>query len=108
SARPALEALPQEYLDFRSHLTLAAIGPLVYLAQPLVIYRWSTPDSLVSRDNARVRELYWQALAGVPADTVSAEARRAAHADFLRRVAFRSLRARDLPLWRTWWSRVAA
>lgn len=107
-ARPAVEALPDEYLDFRSHITLASLGPLAYSAEPLVSYRWSTPASLVSHANAHVRELYWQALESVPPDLVTPAIRRAAHADFLRRVAFRSVRIRDWSLWTSWWSRVRA
>lgn len=107
-ARPALQALPEEYLDFQSHLTLASLGPLAYTAEPLVLYRWSTPGSLVSQANARVRELYWQALESVPQQDVAPAVRRAAHADFLRRVAFRSVRTRQISLWRAWWPRVKA
>jgi glycosyltransferase involved in cell wall biosynthesis len=106
SARSALQSLPAEYLDFRSHLTLATLGPLAYSDEALVVYRWSTPGSLVSQANARVRELYWQALEGLPEGLVDPAVRRAAHADFLRRVAFRSVRSRQLSLWRGWWARV--
>lgn len=105
-ARPALMALPAEYLDYRSHLTLALIGPLAYSAEPLVIHRWSTTGSLVRKANLRVRELYWQAIAGVPDGAVDVAVRRAGHADFLRRVLFRSLRTFDGRLWLTWWARV--
>lgn len=107
-ARPFLLALPDEYLDFRSHLTLAQIGPLVYVDKPLVIYRWSTAGSLMNRANRRVRELYWEALSGVAHDAVGSGVRRAAHADFLRRVAFHSLRTLDIGLWSHWWSVVRA
>lgn len=106
-ARAALMELPAEYLDYRSHLTLALIAPLAYTAEPLVIHRWSTTGSLLRKGNLRVRELYWQAIAGVPDGAVNAAVRRAAHADFLRRVLFRSLRTLDGRLWLTWWGRVS-
>lgn len=105
SALDALLRLPDDYLDYRTHLCLAAIGPLLYLNRPMTAYRRSSATSLVNNANERVRELYWQALEAGLAEVASPDVRREAMADFLRRVAFRALRTRDAGLMAQWWDR---
>ena len=57
---------------------------------------------MVANDNARVRELYWQAIQSVPRDLVTDDDYAHGIADFMRRVAFRAVRTRDLSLLRQW------
>jgi glycosyltransferase involved in cell wall biosynthesis len=103
-ALDALLGLPEDYLDYRTHLCLARIGPLLYLDRPLAAYRRNSATSMVDGANEHVRELYWQALeTGIAG--VAPGVRREALADFLRRVVFRSARMRDPALFRYWCAR---
>lgn len=104
SALSALLELPDDYLDYQTHLCLARIGPLLYLNRPLAAYRRNSVTSMVDAANERVRELYWQALEAGLASAVP-RVRREALADFLRRVAFRAVRVRDPALFMHWWRR---
>jgi hypothetical protein len=106
--KQALEANGTNLLDYMVHLTLARCGNIGHLGQPLVVYRVGSPGSMVANDNAKVRELYWQALLSVPSDRVDPVDLAAGMADFLRKIFFRSMRTGNVSLLRGWWPRVVA
>lgn len=97
-----------DQIDFQFHLWQARHGWLGHIGEPLTAYRVSTQGSLVLSANARVRELYWQAIQSVPRELVSDDDYAHSLADFLRRVFFRSVRTSDLLLLRAWSARVYA
>lgn len=97
-----------EQIDYQVHLWQARTGWLGHIGEPLCAYRVSTRGSMVASTNERVRELYWQAIQSVPRDLVSNDDYAHGIADFLRRVFFRSVRARDPSLLRAWMPRVYA
>lgn len=106
--RDAWLAMEDPLLDYRVHLMHAQHGDLLHLGEPMVVYRVATRGSMVAEANARVRELYWAALERLPRSRVSADDLARGQADFLRRVAFRALRTRDVDLLRAWVPRVLA
>ncbi|MEF3083827.1 glycosyltransferase [Luteimonas sp. SMYT11W] len=97
-----------EQIDYQLHLELVRNGQLGHIAEPLAVYRVATRGSMVAASNARVRELYWQAIQSVPRDLVNDADYAHGLADFLRRVLFRSIATRSLALLRTWVARVYA
>ena len=95
-------------IDYRIHLAHARVGSLMHLAEPLAVYRNASSGSLVTHANAEVRAMYWEAILSVPRDEVSDEDFASGLADFLRRVAFRSVRMRQFGLLGQWVPRVFA
>ena len=93
-------------IDYRIHLWLARHGWLAHIREPLTAYRFNSPGSIVAGMNDRVRELYWEAIQSVPRELVSDDDYAHGLADFLRRVFFRAVGTRDLPLFRKWSARV--
>ncbi|MEQ1439887.1 glycosyltransferase [Fontimonas sp. SYSU GA230001] len=91
-----------DLIDYRAHLLHAQNGPIGHIGEPLVAYRVNAVGSLVNEANARVRELYWDAILSVPRDKVSQRAFAEGLADFWRRVALRSIRERRPDLLRRW------
>jgi len=89
-------------IDYRVHLWHARQGFLGHLAEPLAAYRVGVAGSMVASMNARVRELYWEAIQSVPRDLVGDDDYVHGIADFLRRLAFRATRTRDAALLRQW------
>lgn len=104
--RDAWLALDDLLLDYRVHLLHAMHGDILHVGEPLLVYRLSTPGSMVSEANASVRELYWESILDLPRHRISDRDLARGQADFLRRVAFRALRTRDLSLLREWVPRV--
>ena len=104
--RGVLASLPAPALDYGFHLALAQCGQIAYRPQPLVGYRVGSASSVLRQDNQGIRERYWAALASLPPGALSPRARLRMCADFLRRVAFRSLAMRDPDLFIGWWRRV--
>lgn len=103
-----LLAIDHEYIDYQIHLVLAHHGPLIHIGEPLAAYRAGTSGSMVATSNDKVRELYWRAIQSVPRDAVSDADYARGLADFLRRVCFRAVAARDPALLRTWAARIYA
>ena len=103
-----LSSIDHEYIDYQTHLVLAGHGSLLHIGEPLASYRVASQGSMVASSNARVRELYWQAIQSVPRDAVSDDDYAHGLADFLRRVFFRSVATRDPDLLRSWAQRVYA
>lgn len=100
--RGRILALPPPFIDYRMHLELSALGPIVYTAKPFVGYRVNSAGSMLRRDNEAVRRQYFEAIEkALP--TVSPKVRAEACADFVRRVVFRSLSLRRLALITEWW-----
>lgn len=97
-----------EQIDYQVHLWQASQSWLGHIGEPLTAYRVNTRGSMVASANDRVRELYWQAIQSVPRELVSDDDYAHGITDFLRRVFFRSVQARDPSLLRTWASRVYA
>jgi glycosyltransferase involved in cell wall biosynthesis len=95
-------------IDYRIHLAHARVGSVMHLAEPLAVYRNASSGSLVTHANARVREMYWEAILSVPRDEVSDEDFARGLADFLRRVLLRSVRMMQFGLLRQWAPRVFA
>jgi len=108
SQSPLIRAIGGVFIDYQMHLTHAQHGDLIHLAEPLAVYRLQSTGSMVANDNARVRELYWQAVQSVPRDRVTDGDYARGLADFLRRVAFRAVRARRWRLFGEWSARVQA
>jgi len=104
----ALQGIGHEFIDFQTHLTIARHGNVLHVARPLAAYRTRSAGSMLGNDNARVRELYWQAIQSVPRELVSDNDYAHGLADFLRRVFFRAVRTRSRALWREWEPRVFA
>ena len=95
-------ALDDPLLDYRVHLMHAMHGDILHIGEPLVVYRIATPGSMVTEANSQVRGLYWLAIASLPRDAVSESDLARGQVDFLRRVAFRAMRTRDMDLLRQW------
>lgn len=105
---PLLRDIGHEFIDFQTHLTLAQQGDILHIGQPLAAYRVKAAGSMVAGANPKVRELYWQGLTSVPRNLVSDRDLSLGIADFLRRVAFRSVSTRNPGLFRDWWPRAVA
>ena len=93
-------------IDYRAHLWHARHGWLGHIGEPLAVYRVGVAGSMVASMNARVRELYWEAIQSVPRGLVDDDDYARGIADFLRRVAFRAMRKRDVSLLAQWSPRV--
>lgn len=102
TSRDVLLGLDVPSIDFRGHLTLARIGFLAQIADPLTVYRIGAIGSMVARSNDRVRQLYWEAIMSVPRELVADHDFACGVADFLRRVIFRALRLRHFGLLQKW------
>lgn len=93
-------------IDYQVHLWQARGGLLGHIGEPLAVYRVAAGESLVTSNHERVRELYWQAIQSVPRNLISDDDYAHGVADFLRRVFYRSVRARDPSLFTRWVARV--
>lgn len=93
-------------IDYRVHLWHARHGWIGHIGEPLTAYRVNSQGSMVASMNDRVRELYWEAIQSVPRELVSDGDYARGLADFLRRVAFRTVRTRDGALLCSWTKRV--
>lgn len=93
-------------IDYRAHLWHARHGWIAHIGEPLTAYRVNAPGSMVSSTGGRTRDLYWEAIQSVPRDKVSERDFALGIADFMRRVVFRTISARDWSLARAWWPRV--
>ncbi|WP_166209505.1 glycosyltransferase [Cognatiluteimonas telluris] len=105
---PTLRGIGREFLDYQVHLTHAQNGDLLHIGEPLAVYRMQSSGSMVAKDNARVREMYWQAIQSIPRERVSDDDFANGLADFLRRVFFRAVRTGNWRLVREWTVRVLA
>lgn len=103
-----LRAIGHEFIDYQMHLAHAQSGALLHVGEPLAVYRSQSAGSMVANDNARVRELYWQAIQSVPRCLVADSDYAKGLADFMRRVAFRAFRIRRWELVAEWSGRVLA
>lgn len=104
--KPVLQGIKGELMDYRVHLSIASQGLIGHLGEPLVAYRVNSTGSMVANENARVRELYWQAIQSVSRGMVSDKDYAHGIADFLRRIMFRATRKRDASLLKQWVPRV--
>ena len=95
------------FLDYQGHLQHAGRGLLAHLGECLVVYRHNSSTSMVATANDHVRELYLAGILSVPANKTTPKIRTLALADFIRRVAFRSIRERNFSLFTHWWRRVS-
>lgn len=102
NARDTLLGIDRPSIDYHVHLLLAQDGFLQQIGTPLTVYRLGSTGSMVSTNNEHVRQLYWEAIISVPRALVSDRDLACGIADFLRRVIFRSLRARRISLLRKW------
>jgi glycosyltransferase involved in cell wall biosynthesis len=91
------------FLDFRGHLRFARDGYLLHIGEPLAAYRVESEGSMVARANDQVRQLYWEAILDVPREIVGPSDVALGIANFLRRVALRSVRVRQWRLFSRWW-----
>jgi glycosyltransferase involved in cell wall biosynthesis len=89
-------------VDYQVHLWQARLGWLGHIGEPLTAYRVNTQGSLVLNASEWVRESYWQAIQSVPRESVTDDDYAHGLADFMRRVAFRAVRRRDLSLVKQW------
>lgn len=105
---PQLLDIDRPFLDYRTHLRLARTGHLLHLSTPYTAYRIDTEGSMVRRDNSNVRRMYWEAIQDVPPELISEADAATGTADFLRRVAMRSIKTRDAGLLRNWWTEASA
>ena len=108
AVRDEILAIETPFIDYRVHLRAARRGLLAQLGQALAVYRINSSGSMLSRANDRVRQCYWEAILDVPRDRVTDADFARGIADFLRRVIFRSVRARRWSLLREWAPRVYA
>ncbi|MEN1944504.1 glycosyltransferase [Luteimonas sp. MJ293] len=97
-----------EFIDYQVHLALAQRGRLDQIGEMLVAYRVNAMGSMLTGMNEHVRKRYWQAVQSVPRELVSDADYARGITDFLRRVFFRSIRARDPSLLRAWAARIYA
>jgi glycosyltransferase involved in cell wall biosynthesis len=97
-----------EFIDYQVHLALAQRGRLDQIGEMLVAYRVNATGSILTEMNEHVRKRYWQAIQSVPRQLVSDADYVRGITDFLRRVFFRSLRARTPGLFREWAARIYA
>lgn len=104
--KPGLLGMQGALMDYMVHLHIARHGLIGHLGEPMVAYRVNSSGSMVANDNARVRELYWQAIQSVPRELVTDDDYARGLADFMRRVVFRATRKRDLSLLKHWLPRV--
>lgn len=103
---PAWLAINGPLIDYQAHLLHARVGLLGHVGEPLVAYRVASSESMVFHDNAKVRELYWQAIHSVPRELVTRMDFTWALADFMRRVCFHALSSRNAALVNEWMPRV--
>lgn len=108
ASRPALLGIEVPSIDYRWHLLLARTGFVAQLSMPLVTYRISSVGSIVTHDNNRVRQLYWEAIMSVPRELITDDDLAHGIADFLRRVFYRSLRMHQVTLLKEWVPRAFA
>jgi hypothetical protein len=85
------------------HLSHAQYGAIGYLNQVLVAYRVRSGNSIIIRENDRVRHSFWEALSDIPQNTVSVDSLAGGISEFARSVFFRSIKTKDLSLLRKWW-----
>ncbi|UPG91436.1 glycosyltransferase [Luteibacter aegosomaticola] len=105
--RATVLELPTPFIDYRIHLGLALLGPLVYTDKAFVGYRCGSTGSMLATANDAVRERYYEALLSAIPDVASG-VRVAACADMMRRIIFRATRSRNPALVRAWWARLCA
>ena len=62
SAREALLSLPRDFIDYRVNIRLAAQGPLLFIDEPLVVYRWMVTNSYTSSGSDAIYQRYIEAV----------------------------------------------
>ena len=55
-------SIPEEFIDYRILIRLAARGDLAYLSEPLMVYRWNSLTSMRATMTSLVGRNYWDAL----------------------------------------------
>ncbi|MEO7940607.1 MAG: glycosyltransferase, partial [Burkholderiaceae bacterium] len=108
SSSSELLAIEVPSIDYRWHLVLARNGFIAQLSMSLVTYRIGSVGSIVTHNNNRVRQLYWEAIMSVPRELITDDDLARGIADFLRRVFYRSLRTRQITLFKEWLPRAFA
>lgn len=106
--RDVLLELDELFIDYRIHLRLARYGALAQLNEPLTAYRINSVGSMVLKSNDLVRDLYWEAIMDVPRASLTDDDFACGIADFLRRVALRTVRTRRWSLLGIWVPRAFA
>lgn len=98
---------PPHFIDYKIHLMIAEKGDLGYVNTFGVVYRMNSSGSMVLNQSERVWRLYWEALCYVASEGAGKVEFIDGSADFLRRVAFRSIKTKSLSFFVYWWKVVA-
>lgn len=98
--------LEAPFIDYNINLHHALEGPIGYINQALTVYRLNSSSSVLAQSNDRIRNLYWKSLLDIPKDSISTEALAGCMSEFARSVFFRSIKIRQLSLFRQWFPMV--
>lgn len=98
---------PPRFIDYKIHLAIAEKGDVGYLNLFGVAYRVNSIGSMVLNQAEIVWQLYWEAICYAASKNVDRSVFIDASADFLRRIAFRSIKSRSLYFFVYWWKLVS-
>lgn len=107
SGQDLILGLQAPWIDYEIYVGMAA-GNLGFINRVYAAYTYNAPESVRVTDNDLIRQRYWRGLnllvEMVPDQTVVLQGK----AEFLRSVAFRSVRVMNYRLWLRWWRKVSA
>lgn len=95
-------SIPGGFIDFRMHIRLASIGPVLLINQPVAVYRHASSSSMIRHMPNLVFQYYWQALQEAAQLGVSGPAHNAAGL-FWERIFISSLRNLAFSNIMKWW-----
>ena len=106
SQKDLLLDIVEPFIDYRAHLRFARSGNLAVIAEPLAVYRTNTENSMLVKQSASVRLMYWQAILDVPRHLISDDDFAQGLANFYCWVIYSSIRNRSFALAKEWWPKV--
>ena len=62
SARQPILDIDQDFIDYRTNIVLAARGDIIFVSEPLVVYRWMVQNSLTSSGREPIYRRYLDAI----------------------------------------------
>ncbi|MCE7951136.1 MAG: glycosyltransferase [Xanthomonadales bacterium PRO7] len=83
--------IPGNFVDYMILIRLAAVAPLAYVPEPLVVYLWNSPISMRATMTPLVGENYWEAMLEALRLGASPRAFRRCTVRFLERIASNSV-----------------
>jgi len=90
------------FIDYRIHLSNAAVGSIGYINQILTTYRLNSSSSVLLHDNNQIRKLYWETLLELPKNSIDKTTLASGMSEFARSVFFRSVKIRKISLFKEW------